>query len=174
VKTYDVGYLTEKTKKECTICQTSTRHDLVIAQKLLKIGPLIIMGMGDRNLKWKCYECGSYQDISDTFRRKTKKMKYYTERGSADKVESVSLTKRISFPMMTEKRRESIVKDNRKEGVMTTIFGIILALIVGYFSVLIGWLVALVSIMGGFYLAFEEPAKKHEAIIIKHGYQKHV
>jgi len=76
----------------------------------------------------------------------------------------------VKYRVLTPERRDAIRKDNRREGLISMLIGIIISIFIfplpfKPWSRILGGIILVYSILGGLYAIFEDPERKHRDLI---------
>lgn len=157
-------------KKNCVTCKKKYDHEIIQYQHKRGIGPIPIMGKGSRGFGYECKSCHNIIEMGDTGISKANNIKYYDKR-PATKTSDVSAVTRTNkshkrkYPVLNAKERSKIIKHNRREGILSGIFGIIIGTIIAAFTGIWGLWFSVLFVVLAFYLALEDPERKHRDLI---------
>lgn len=141
---------------------------LVQTQKRFKIGPIKLINLGPRGFGRECLVCHDVSVATPGDLKTAKKLEYYFRRDIGKSNVGQDKRGNKKYPILKDKTRELIRKDNRKEGLISGAAGSVIAIILAiWFSWWI-WIFILVWI-GALYAILEDPEMKHRAHIEKHG-----
>lgn len=167
IKTEAVGWSNRYAKSTCSKCGKTNTLQHVQNQKKLKIAGLKIINIGPREFNFECSNCLNLSTMNKTAARESKRLKYYFKRPTkANVMDKSELTKNVRYPVLSLEKRNQIRSENQKEGMISAGIGVISGLI------LLNWFawgiwIFLLSIVFGFYAAFEDPEMKFRGDIEK-------
>ena len=169
LKEEPVGWSHNFIKRKCPKCGVDNKIMLVQTQKRFKLGPLKLINKGPRGFGRECLICHDVSTATPGDLKTAQKLEYYFRREIS--TQSVGLQdKRANrkYPILDNKTRELIRKDNRKEGLISGAAGTVIAIILAIWFSWWKWVLLLVWI-GALYAIYEDPEMKHRATIEKHG-----
>lgn len=164
------GWSSSIIKKNCVNCKKKHDHEIIQYQHKRGFGPIPIMGKGPRGFGYECKSCHNIIEMGDAGVSKANKLKYYDKRQKS-KITDVGAVTRSKkshirkYKVLNAKERSKIIKHNRKEGILSGIFGIIIGTIIAAFAGIWGFWFAVLFVVLAFYLALEDPERKHRDLI---------
>lgn len=150
----------------CPSCQLIKKIQIVQMQDKFVLGPVKIMSKGSRYFGKECVNCLYTTILSKSQVKNAKTLKYYEVRPIYVK-DRVSSSKRKKYPVLNNKKREKYKKENKKEGSFSASIGVFIGLVVLVFSIILGLIIAGLSILGGLYVVLEDPERRHRAYLDK-------
>lgn len=162
-----VAWSNKYSKNSCSKCGKKNTLQYVQNQKKISLGRLKIINIGPREFNFECSNCLNHRAMNKTEIRESQRLKYYFRRPTKENIiDKSELTKNVKYPVLTIEKRDQIRSENQKEGMISAAFGVVISLIMLNWFTWAIW-IALLSILFGFYAAFEDPEMKFRADIEK-------
>ncbi len=166
IKQHACGWSGIFSKQICKICNKKNQIQVIQIQDKYSIVSLGLVGKNSRYFGKECTNCNSIIALAKSQISDANTIKYYDKRPKFDE-DGLIEGKRKKYPVLTEKRRTALIKENKREGQRAAVIGSGFGLVLLIFSPFWGLVIAGLSILGGLYAAYEDPERKHRGYIDK-------